>query len=138
MYKGYSSRLVCESVCLCVCPSVCLSVTALAASAYVYTAKQQYSQIIIHCSFSNPSLLQKLHAQVHVRMYCMHLHQKWAEFPLTGSCFSDWSQFSTQVYTPKLWRKGQQKCRVRIHTCTKTHKQHTCIYVHMCVLLLLR
>ena len=48
MHKGYGSCLVCESVCLCVCPSVCLSVTALAASAYVYTAKQ--------------------HAQVHVRM----------------------------------------------------------------------
>ena len=96
MHKGYGSRLVCESVCLCVCPSVCLSVTALAASAYVYTAKQQYSQIII---LSNPSLLQKWHAQVHVRMYAPA--PEMGGVSISRLVFSDWSQFSTHAYTPR-------------------------------------
>ena len=81
MDKGYGSCLVCESV-LFVC--VCLSVTALAASAYVYTAKQQYSQIIntvaslIHPCYRN--------GMDKYTSGCMHLHQKWAELPLPGSC----------------------------------------------------
>ena len=100
MHKGYGSRLVCESVCLCVCPSVCLSVTALAASAYVYTAKQQYSQIII---LSNPSLLQKWHAQVHVRMY--------APAPEMGGVSISrllFTVFNTRLYTQEItfiWQK---------------------------------
>ena len=79
MHKGYGSYLVCESVCLCVCPSVCLSVTALAASAYVYTAKQ--------------------HAQVHVRMYSPA--PEMGGVSIARLLFSDWSQFSTQAYTPR-------------------------------------
>ena len=37
------------------------------------------------CYCSSCVYTAKQHAQVHVRM-CMHLHQKWAEFPLPGSC----------------------------------------------------
>ena len=78
MYKGYSSCLVCESVCLCVCPFVCLSVT-VTASAYVYTAKQ--------------------HAQVHVRVYAPA--PEMGGVSIARLLFSDWSQFSTQAYTPR-------------------------------------
>ena len=109
MHKGYGSCLVCESVCLCVVRLV----TALAASAYVYTAKQQYSQIIIHCSFSNPSLLQKWHGQVHVRMYAPA--PEMGGVSIARLLFSDWSQFS---YTPRklhfIWQNNGQVHRGKL------------------------
>ena len=80
MHKGYGSCLVCLFVC--VCPSVCLSVTALAASAYVYTVA---------------SLIHPMHKYM---SGCMHLHQKWAEFPLPGSCLAIGLSFQHKLIHP--------------------------------------
>ena len=100
MHKGYGSCLVCESVCLCVCVCVCVnpSVCALAAPAYVYTAKQQYSQIIVHCSYRN-----SMHKYT---SGCMHLHQT----EMGGvSLVSDWSQFSKYLHESRGARQVHNK-----------------------------